>query len=118
MSIAYSGCMSVALGIQLAKRMRRFIFSTVACSATDDNTIDAGKPRKTSAEAAGRRTFRVLTSSQQSGNYSVYLCSHISCLVIFFFTAKCLYCSTSWVSLICFVTLDLPDGGHREHLVV
>ena len=26
-----------------------------------------GKPRKTCVEVAGRRTFRVLTSSQQSG---------------------------------------------------
>ena len=29
--------------------------------------IDTGKPRKTCVEVAGRRTFRVLTSSQQSG---------------------------------------------------
>ena len=29
--------------------------------------IDTGKPRKTCAEVAGRRTFRILTSSQQSG---------------------------------------------------
>jgi len=29
--------------------------------------IDIGKPRKTCVEMAGRRTFRVLTSSQRSG---------------------------------------------------
>jgi len=29
--------------------------------------IDTGKPRKTYVEVAGRRTFRILTSSQQSG---------------------------------------------------
>jgi hypothetical protein len=30
--------------------------------------LDTGKPRKTCAEVAGRRTFRLLTSGQQSGN--------------------------------------------------
>jgi len=30
--------------------------------------LDTGKPRKTCAEVAGRRTFRILTSSRQSGN--------------------------------------------------
>jgi len=29
--------------------------------------IDTGKPRKTCVEVAGRRTFRILNSSQQSG---------------------------------------------------
>jgi len=29
--------------------------------------IDTGKPRETCVEVTGRRTFRVLTSSQQSG---------------------------------------------------
>jgi hypothetical protein len=29
--------------------------------------IDKGKPRKTCVEMAGRRTFHVLTSSEQSG---------------------------------------------------
>jgi hypothetical protein len=29
--------------------------------------IDTGKPNKTCVEMAGRRTFHVLTSSQQSG---------------------------------------------------
>jgi len=29
--------------------------------------IDTGKPRKICVEVAGRRTFRLLTSSQQSG---------------------------------------------------
>jgi hypothetical protein len=29
--------------------------------------VDTGKPRKTCVELAGRRTFRILTSSQQSG---------------------------------------------------
>ena len=29
--------------------------------------IDTGKPRKTYVEVAGRRTFRILTSSQRSG---------------------------------------------------
>jgi hypothetical protein len=29
---------------------------------------DTGKPRKTCAEVASRRTFRILTSSQQFGN--------------------------------------------------
>ena len=29
--------------------------------------IDIGKPRKTCVEVAGRRTFRILTYSQQSG---------------------------------------------------
>ena len=28
--------------------------------------IDTGKPRKTCVEVAGRRTFRILTASQQS----------------------------------------------------
>ena len=35
--------------------------------------IDTGKPRKTCVEMAGRRTFRVLTSSQQSGDLSISL---------------------------------------------
>jgi hypothetical protein len=34
--------------------------------------LNTGKPRKTCAEVAGRRTFRILTSSQQPGNYSIY----------------------------------------------
>ena len=34
--------------------------------------IDTGKPRKTCVEVAGRRTFRILSSSQQSGIYLVY----------------------------------------------
>jgi len=29
--------------------------------------IDTGKPRKPCVEVAGRRTFRILTYSQQSG---------------------------------------------------
>jgi len=29
--------------------------------------IDTGEPRKTCVEVAGHRTFRMLTSSQQSG---------------------------------------------------
>ena len=29
--------------------------------------LGTGKPRKTCVEVAGRRTFRILTSSQQSG---------------------------------------------------
>jgi hypothetical protein len=29
--------------------------------------VDTGKPRKTCVEVAGRRTFRIITSSQQSG---------------------------------------------------
>jgi len=29
--------------------------------------IDTRKPKKTCVEVAGRRTFRILTSSQQSG---------------------------------------------------
>jgi len=29
--------------------------------------LDTGKPRKTCVEVAGRRTFRILASSQQSG---------------------------------------------------
>jgi len=29
--------------------------------------LDTGKPRKTCVEVAGRRTFRVMTSSQKSG---------------------------------------------------
>jgi hypothetical protein len=47
MIIAYSGCVFVALGIQLAKRMRRLILSSVACpalqysdtSANEDNSF-------------------------------------------------------------------------------
>jgi hypothetical protein len=31
--------------------------------------IDTGKPRKNCVEVAGRRTFRIMTSSQQSGIY-------------------------------------------------
>jgi hypothetical protein len=34
-----------------------------------DTILDTGKTKKkTCAEVAGRRTFRILTSSQQSGN--------------------------------------------------
>jgi hypothetical protein len=29
--------------------------------------LDTGKPRKTCVEVAGRRTYRILTSNQQSG---------------------------------------------------
>jgi hypothetical protein len=31
--------------------------------------LDTGKPRKTCADVAGHRTFRILTSGHQSGNY-------------------------------------------------
>jgi hypothetical protein len=34
---------------------------------SQDLLIDRGKPRKTCVEVAGRRTFRILASSQQSG---------------------------------------------------
>jgi hypothetical protein len=33
--------------------------------------LDTGKPKKTCADVAGRRTFLMLASSQQSGNYSM-----------------------------------------------
>ena len=33
---------------------------------------NTGKPRKTCAEIAGRRTSRILTSSRQAGKYSMY----------------------------------------------
>jgi hypothetical protein len=33
--------------------------------------LDKGKARKTCTEVAGRTTFPILTSSQQSGNYSM-----------------------------------------------
>jgi hypothetical protein len=39
--------------------------------------IDTGKPRKTCVEGAGRRTFRILTSSQQSGIQSRNSNTHI-----------------------------------------
>ena len=40
---------------------------------------DTGKPRKkTCIEVAGRRTFRTLTSSQQSGIYSKHINTHIT----------------------------------------
>jgi len=32
--------------------------------------LGTGKPRKTCVEVAGRKTFRILTSCQQSGNWS------------------------------------------------
>ena len=38
--------------------------------------IDTGKPRKTFVEMAGRRTFRILTSSQQPGIYVKKQCPH------------------------------------------
>jgi hypothetical protein len=42
---------------------------TVAtCEPSQYSLIDTGKTRKTCAEVTGRRTFRILTSSQQSGN--------------------------------------------------
>ena len=34
--------------------------------------LDTGKPRKTSAEVAGRRTFRILTSSQHPATKVIY----------------------------------------------
>jgi len=38
--------------------------------------IDTGKPRETCVEVAGRRTFRMLTSSQQSGISSKNINTH------------------------------------------
>jgi len=35
--------------------------------SSQHSLIDTGKPRKTCVEVAGRRTFRIVTSSQQSG---------------------------------------------------
>ena len=34
---------------------------------SEHSLVDTGKPRKPCVEVAGRRTFRILTSSQQSG---------------------------------------------------
>jgi len=41
--------------------------------------IGTGKPRKTCVEVAGRRTFRILTSSQQSGILSKIIIIFINC---------------------------------------
>ena len=38
-----------------------------SCEPSQNLRIDTGKPRKTCVEVAGRRTFRILTSSRQSG---------------------------------------------------
>jgi len=38
-----------------------------SCEPSQHLLIDTGKSRKTCVEVAGRRAFRVLTSSQQSG---------------------------------------------------
>jgi len=35
--------------------------------SSQHSLVDTGKPRKTCVEEAGRRTFQILTSSQQSG---------------------------------------------------
>jgi hypothetical protein len=40
--------------------------------------LDRGKIRKICAEVAGRRTFRILTYSQQSGNYHVNMATSIT----------------------------------------
>jgi len=43
MNVTYSGCVSLALGIQLAKRMLRIILSSVACSGLQySSTIFGG----------------------------------------------------------------------------
>ena len=39
--------------------------------------VDTGKTRKTCVEVAGRRTFRILTSNQQSGNTHIVQQIHI-----------------------------------------
>ena len=39
--------------------------------------IGTGKPRKTCVEVAGRRTFKILTSSEQFGIYSKTSDTHI-----------------------------------------
>ena len=62
----------------------------MACSSnwetwepSQHSLVDTGKPRKTCVEVAGRRTFRILTSSQQSG--ILYLKTHSQLNLNFFF---------------------------------
>jgi len=46
----------------------KHVVATWTWEPSEHLLIDTGKPRKTCVEVAGRRTFRILTSSQQSGN--------------------------------------------------
>ena len=89
------------------KLSRKFKFGRTtwqACSInletwelSQHSLVDKGKPRKTCVEVAGRTTFRILTSSQQSGIWSAvrHLKSHIiSTVDITDFS--CSYCTLNW----------------------
>jgi hypothetical protein len=45
----------------------KHVVATESWEPSQHLLLDTGKPRKTCAEVAGRRTFRILTASQQSG---------------------------------------------------
>jgi len=49
----------------LHERHERHVVAT--WEPTEHSLADTGKPRKTCVEVAGRRAFRILNSSQQSG---------------------------------------------------
>jgi len=49
---------------------KKHVVATWTWEPSQHLLIDTGKPRKSCVEVAGRRTFRVLTSSQQSGIWS------------------------------------------------
>ena len=66
---------NIFIGFRIIKEMPGLVGSGAPYSSnleswepSQHSLIDIGKPRKTCAEVAGRRTFWILTSSQQSGN--------------------------------------------------
>jgi hypothetical protein len=46
--------------------MRSLQWHLAVLGTSQHSLLDRGKPRKTCVEVAGRRTFRILTASQQS----------------------------------------------------
>jgi hypothetical protein len=70
------GCRPVAVVIMHVHKSKKFksgglhekhaVATLESWKPSQHSLLDKGKPRKTCAEVAGRRTFRILTSSQQS----------------------------------------------------
>jgi hypothetical protein len=53
--------------------VNKYIISTWSLGEPSQHSLlDTGKPRKTCAEVAGRRTFRILTSGQHLATKAIY----------------------------------------------
>jgi len=57
----------VTTNFKLGGLHEKHVVATESWEPSQRSLLDTGKPRKTCVKMAGRRTFRILTSSQQSG---------------------------------------------------